>query len=214
MLVSAQKLLAIDRPSEPDYRSVQNHLHNQNPLHDTEQEYILHKHDLITLRPGRDHTWFDRSIHWWLKVLHKPFPFVNASHISQLTQNKNVTANMITAHLLLSGTICLCAVTGHSLFLQPSQEDALKSRSAEEVYYTQARIDLLASSMITFMICALLIVPIYLLYSLVKDQDGKLDSHTTSVCIVILLVCTLLFSVVLSLFTAAKRHEILGAAAA
>lgn len=64
------------------------------------------------------------------------------------------------------------------------------------------------------MICALLIVPIYLLYSLVKDQDGKLDSHTTSVCIAILLVCTLLFSVVLSLFTRAKRHEILGAAAA
>jgi hypothetical protein len=64
------------------------------------------------------------------------------------------------------------------------------------------------------MITALLIVPIYLLYSLVKDEDGKLDSHTTGICITILLVCTLLFSAVLSLFTRAKRHEILGAAAA
>jgi O-antigen/teichoic acid export membrane protein len=95
-----------------------------------------------------------------------------------------------------------------------SQEDALKSRSGDEVYYTQSRIDLCASSLITFMIVALLIVPIYLLYNLVKDQDGKFDSHATGVCIAILLVCTLLFSIVLSGFTRAKRHEILGAAAA
>jgi hypothetical protein len=44
------------------------------------------------------------------------------------------------------------------------------------------------------MIVALLIVPIYLLYNLVKDTDGKLDDHATRVCIAILLVCTLLFS--------------------
>jgi hypothetical protein len=64
------------------------------------------------------------------------------------------------------------------------------------------------------MIVVLLIVPIYLLYNLVKDTDGKLDDHATGVCIAILLVCTLLFSAVLSVFTRAKRHEILGAAAA
>jgi len=64
------------------------------------------------------------------------------------------------------------------------------------------------------MITALLIVPIYLLYSLVQGKDGKLDRHTTGICITILMVCTLLFSAVLSLFTRAKRHEILGAAAA
>lgn len=94
------------------------------------------------------------------------------------------------------------------------QEDALKSRSGDEVYYTQSRIDLCASSLITIMIIALLIVPIYLLYNLVKDTDGKLDDHATGVCIAILLMCTLLFSAVLSVFTRAKRHEILGAAAA
>jgi hypothetical protein len=97
---------------------------------------------------------------------------------------------------------------------QHLQEDALKSRSNKEVYFTRTRIDLLASSLITLMITALLIVPIYLLYSLVKDEDGKLDGHTAGICITILLVCTLLFSAVLSLFTRAKRHEILGAAAA
>jgi hypothetical protein len=101
--------------------------------------------------------------------------------------------------------------------LHPSQEDALKSRTAHEVYYTQSRIDLCASSLITLTIAGLLIIPIYLLYTLVKNsQEGgvALDRHATAVCIAILLVCTLLFSGVLTLFTRARRHEVLGAAAA
>lgn len=61
---------------------------------------------------------------------------------------------------------------------------------------------------------ALLIVPIYLLYSLVSHTNGTLDRSATAVCIGILLGFTLLFSAVLSLFTRARRHEILGAAAA
>jgi len=67
---------------------------------------------------------------------------------------------------------------------------------------------------ITFGIVALLIVPIYLLYSMVRRTNGILDHHAAAVCIGVLLVFTLLFSAVLSLFTRAKRHEILGAAAA
>jgi hypothetical protein len=67
-------------------------------------------------------------------------------------------------------------------------------------------------------IIALLIVPIYLLYSLVKASskadEQSLDQDRTATCIGILLVFTLLFSAILSLFTRAKRHEILGAAAA
>jgi hypothetical protein len=94
------------------------------------------------------------------------------------------------------------------------QETQLKSRGGTEKYFTRERIDLCASFVITAMIVALLIVPIYLLYNMVKDKQGILDAHSTGICIGILLVCTLLFSAVLSLFTRAKRHEILGAAAA
>lgn len=97
---------------------------------------------------------------------------------------------------------------------QAEQETQLKSRNGTEIYFTRERIDLCASFIITTMIIALLIVPIYLLYNLVKDKEGILDAHSTGVCIGILLVSTLLFSAVLSLFTRAKRHEILGAAAA
>lgn len=81
------------------------------------------------------------------------------------------------------------------------------------MYYTQERINLLASFIITMMIVAMLILPIYLLYTLVSKTGGDLDRQSTASCIGILLVFTLLFSAILSLFTRAKRHEILAAAA-
>jgi hypothetical protein len=82
LLDSAQKLLAANRPSESEYRSVRNYIESYNPLHDSEQEYIQHKQDLITLRPGRNHARLDRAIDGALRLLHKPFPFVNVSHRS------------------------------------------------------------------------------------------------------------------------------------
>ena len=63
------------------------------------------------------------------------------------------------------------------------------------------------------MILFLLIIPIYLLWNLAEQVEaGK--ASASAVTIGVLLVFTLIFSAVLSLFTRAKRHEILGAAAA
>lgn len=66
------------------------------------------------------------------------------------------------------------------------------------------------------MILALLVIPIYVLYQLVSNNlvDGVLDGNTNAVCIGVLLVFTLAFSAMMSMMTRAKRHEILGAAAA
>jgi hypothetical protein len=79
------------------------------------------------------------------------------------------------------------------------------------IYYTRSRIEGLAITIITLMILVLLVVPIYILFHLV---DGNNSSRTYSICIGVLLISTLAFSAVLSLFTRARRHEILGAAAA
>lgn len=63
------------------------------------------------------------------------------------------------------------------------------------------------------MILFLLIIPIYVLWHLAGAlQNG--DSADSAVTIGVLLIFTLIFSAVLSLFTRARRHEILGAAAA
>ena len=61
------------------------------------------------------------------------------------------------------------------------------------------------------MIMALLLVPIYVLYHLVEDVA---TNRAYAICIGVLLISTLTFSAMLSLFTRARRHEIFGAAAA
>ena len=64
--------------------------------------------------------------------------------------------------------------------------------------------------LITLLILVLLVVPIWVLYYLtISQKAGVADT----MCIGVLLICTLVFSCVLSLFTKAKRHEILAAAA-
>jgi len=78
------------------------------------------------------------------------------------------------------------------------------------VYYTRSRIDKLVACIITAMILALLIVPIYILSRLITNPNNR---QMDAICIGVLLVSTLAFSAVLSFFTRAKRHEVLGAAA-
>ena len=66
---------------------------------------------------------------------------------------------------------------------------------------------------ITLMILFLLILPIYVLWHLASQLQAG-NTADSAVTIGVLLVFTLIFSAVLSLFTRARRHEILGAAAA
>lgn len=81
------------------------------------------------------------------------------------------------------------------------------------ILYSKSRIDALVTTIITLMILFLLIIPIYVLWHLASQlESGK--ASASAVTIGVLLVFTLIFSAVLSLFTRARRHEILGAAAA
>jgi len=79
------------------------------------------------------------------------------------------------------------------------------------VYYTPERIERFVVVIITGIILILLVIPIYVLYQL---TNGVETANSDAICIGVLLVFTLAFSAVLSLFTRAKRHEILASAAA
>lgn len=61
------------------------------------------------------------------------------------------------------------------------------------------------------MILALLIIPVYILWKLTSSASSAFN---VGLIISVLLVFTLVFSIVLLLFTRAKRHEVLAAAAA
>ena len=106
----------------------------------------------------------------------------------------------------------------HARTLTSVQKVRDKTIDGRQVYYARDRINVCANLVIVMVIIALLIIPIYLLYSLAKASreadEQSLDQDRTAISMGILLVFTLVFSAILSLFTRAKRHEILGAAAA
>lgn len=79
MFESCQRLLACNRPTSSERRSVSNYLHSINPVHEDEQEYVQHKEDLVTLRPGREHAFLDQCIEKCLHLFHGKVGFVQVS---------------------------------------------------------------------------------------------------------------------------------------
>lgn len=95
-----------------------------------------------------------------------------------------------------------------------SKESASKTEDKDLFLPTKLRVDRLVGFLIMMVVLVLLILPVYGLYH-VSSKFDDIDANTSNaICMGILLVATLLFSAALALFTKAKRHEILGAAAA
>lgn len=68
LLIKARELVSFQRPTDRDYKSVRNWFHNVAPLVADEQEYIMWKEDILTLRYGREWASFDGLIE---QMLHK-----------------------------------------------------------------------------------------------------------------------------------------------
>jgi hypothetical protein len=66
----ARSLTESNKPSSSEYRSVEEYVHQEQPLMGSEQDFIYRKEDLITLGPGREHAWLDSSIERTLRFLH------------------------------------------------------------------------------------------------------------------------------------------------
>ena len=76
-------------------------------------------------------------------------------------------------------------------------------------YYDPNRISTCVTMIITTMVLALLVVPIYFLYKF--SVEGTIATSPDTIAVV--LVFTLVFSAALTAFTKAKRHEIVAASA-
>ncbi|KAL8950188.1 MAG: hypothetical protein Q9222_003766 [Ikaeria aurantiellina] len=170
LLLQAQSLVAMNKPPTRDQISVRNFLQNHPCLVETESKFAYHKEDLVTLRPGRDHSMIDAGVENMLKTLnYKPLKTIFRS-----------------------------------------EETAQKTVDPDINYYTRSRINACVTLIITLIIVTLLVVPIWLLYHFSVTWDSN---KSNLVCIGVLLVSTLVFSAVLSLFTKARRHEVLAASA-
>lgn len=156
---------------------------------------MQHKEDLITLKPGRENAWFDWFVERMLQKLNCGLVrYVFCSKVS----------------LMKTQTRRLPKPFNQGINDEIYQETRAKT-SGHIVYFTKNRVDCFVTLIITAMILILLIVPIYLLWNLSEEMQTV---HTNAIIIGVLLSFTLVFSAVLSFFTKAKRHEILGAAAA
>ena len=70
LLLKAQQLKALDRPSNRDYKSVLSFMEYEGgQLYEEDMEFIYEKEDLVTLRPGREYAWLDGLLERTLKVL-------------------------------------------------------------------------------------------------------------------------------------------------
>jgi hypothetical protein len=66
----ARSLTESNKPSSSEYRSVEEYVHQEQPLVPSEQDFIYRKEDLIILGSGREHAWLDSSIERTLRFLH------------------------------------------------------------------------------------------------------------------------------------------------
>ncbi|KAF7951557.1 hypothetical protein EAE96_006862 [Botrytis aclada] len=101
-------------------------------------------------------------------------------------------------------------LTRHN-FCPPELREKTNPDSTNLILFSPERVNIVVSVIILITILTLLVVPVYILWYLSSVPSSK---SPIGILIGILLVFTLLFSAVLSLFTRAKRHEVLAAAAA
>ena len=70
LLLIAQQLKGLERPSNRDYESVLNFMENDGgQLFEEDMGFVYEKEDLVTLRPGREYAWLDGLLERALKVL-------------------------------------------------------------------------------------------------------------------------------------------------
>ncbi|CAG8955482.1 hypothetical protein HYFRA_00010349 [Hymenoscyphus fraxineus] len=195
LLATAGTLACFNPPSKYNYRNVRNYFDERKPLC-AEETYIKYKEDLLTLKPGREHSWLDASVEQLVQRLTK-YSWINVRYPVLLRPLDLVTK------YLRNGV----------------RENSSPAKKFGLTIYSRNRIEITVALIIMLTILALLVLPIYILSKLTgsekadsPDQTGT--NKTISITIAILGVFTALFSIVLSLFTRAKRHEILASAAA
>jgi len=201
VLAAAQKMMALGKPGDADRESVGRYMFNRKAIDEEEASWIKYRDDLVTLRPGREHAWLDGIVEGLLKICH--CKLIDIMFRSKVSSKYLTTTQLLTVR---QETRKKTEITSENMPARPPKDE-----DKYEIYYTPSRIAMLTNGILAIIILALLVVPIYILYHMVYDV-GTRDAYMT--CIGTLLIFTLAFSAILSLFTKARRHEILAAAAA
>ena len=169
------------------------------------QRFIYEKEDLVTLRPGREYAWLDGLLERTLSVLRCRLikvGFCARHRVDKILIFKHSSCSALKSVLGLH-------TINHHLIVFHHQVTRAKTDDDSIHYYDRNRISNCVTMIITIMVLALLVVPIYLLYKF--SVEGTIATSSDTIAVV--LVFTLVFSAALTAFTKAKRHEIVAASA-
>lgn len=81
MLLKSRDVASLQRPSDRDWRSVKHWILEKAPLVDKEQNFILKKEDLVTLRSGREGAGFESLVERMLSKTDKVLQSVGCNII-------------------------------------------------------------------------------------------------------------------------------------
>ena len=174
-------------------------------LYKKHQRFIYEKEDLITLRPGREHAWLDGLLERTLSVLR--CRLIRVGFCARHRVDRILMFNHSSSSAPKS-VLCLHSMN-HGLIGFLRQVTRAKTDDDSIHYYDRNRIATCVTMIITTMVLALLVVPIYLLYKF--SVEGTIATSPDTIAVV--LVFTLVFSAAFTAFTKAKRHEIVAASA-
>ena len=211
LLLKAQELKSLERPSAKDYRSVLRFMENDGgQVYEEESGWIYDKEDLVTIRPGREHAWLDGFLERMLKVFRcKLLKVCFTVHVVlqsiRETRRKKLTAQYSSS--LPARLKSLLHLPGKKSDI--NQETRVKTDDKAIHYYDRTRISTFVTMIITVAVLILLMIPVWLLY---KASVDRTISKTPQI-IVLVFGFTMIFSTAVSAFTKAKRHEIVVASA-
>ncbi|KAF4636283.1 hypothetical protein G7Y89_g1791 [Cudoniella acicularis] len=130
-VAKAQRMVALPKPADRDYLSVENYIFDKKPLIDEEAGFIYRKEDLITLRDGREMALLDAATEKMLQVFNSKW---------------------------LKYIFC-------------TRDDREKSNDPNLHYYSKSRKNLFSTAIVTLVLLALLILPVFALYKLTIDHN-------------------------------------------
>ncbi|CZS93270.1 uncharacterized protein RAG0_03637 [Rhynchosporium agropyri] len=193
LLAAARDLATFNRPPTRDFESVRSYFDEETPLSSKKERYIYRREDLITLKPGRENAWLDVLVERFMQNIPLRFTTVRPTTFpSQPQPTKSLALKLFTTQDLRA---------------------KVEFKSTGIKLFSRTRIDLLVSMVNVCIVVVQLVIPVYILWQVTTDEKVN-DGNSNSKIIGVLTTFTLIFSGTLSLFTRAKRHEILAAAAA
>lgn len=175
----------LQKATQRNYNSVRNWVDNQGPLEQEEASTFYRDRDFVAVVDAKEGSWFDGRVETALSKFGGPMSRVSDCNYSFSSRYKSLTMSF------------------QRLFITKRDRESTANKLVR--LYSKERIDIFSRLIITFLAVVLLMAPVIALFGLNKNGYIK---------ILVIFLFTMAFSVALSLFTKAKRHEVFAATAA